>query len=600
VNGATVAKRSKKKNKRRSKQSRNKGEEASAMNGLSSGATSATNKSPSKRTSPSVTVPPNTNTPVKFNPKATAFVPTGPVLMTPPVIYGHAAPFPYPPASSPPVTPIATTSMYPPPPYPHVYAPYELASPSYGGFPQGSPLSSGSPSNKQQRGSAGNRRSRHYSASARENTDGHSSIPSQCVWVGNVAPEVTEEVFRKEFDIFGTVTQLRMFKKSRCAFVTFQTAKEAKDSLALEGKQLGSMKLTLNVGSASRHLWVGNVGPDVTEEALREAFGEFGEIESVRVLRANNCAFVNFSTADEALKAAEEMNGKALGEKELVINFQWMDSHRKNGPRGSGGNGHGNNGNATGNGGGSNKGGRGGHKNGTTQVVGQFATYGSVSYADSPSFPSAKTILRTREFQQPSRQLFVGNIGGSTSEANLWSLFSSYGELEDIKEFPDRGYAFVVFRSIHDAVWAREQMSVYPPILGGRALVVNFGKKNVVSTKGSKQRGNSGKSNHNAKKSSGKKEEEKENGKESRQADSDDNEGAAAAPTNGGVVEDKDQSTAPACSNDGPSTSTGGEAVEPNKDDVEQESASSASVKDGELNDVDASSPSEGSQANGE
>jgi hypothetical protein len=81
---------------------------------------------------------------------------------------------------------------------------------------------------------------------------------------------------------------------------------------------------------------------------LRNAFSAHGTVESVRVLRANKCAFVNFTSEVEALKvlrvpfsltsslhvlshffrfshsqAAEEMNGAELGGQTIVINFQW-------------------------------------------------------------------------------------------------------------------------------------------------------------------------------------------------------------------------------------------------------------------------------------
>ncbi len=86
------------------------------------------------------------------------------------------------------------------------------------------------------------------------------------MWVGNVASDVSKQDFRAVFEQYGQVTLIRMFPRSKCAFVTFQKSKSALGSLELEGKQLGSMCLTLNVGKASRHLWVGNIGANVTEE----------------------------------------------------------------------------------------------------------------------------------------------------------------------------------------------------------------------------------------------------------------------------------------------------------------------------------------------
>jgi hypothetical protein len=65
-------------------------------------------------------------------------------------------------------------------------------------------------------------------------------------------------------------------------------------SLALEGCIMGSLRLTLNVAMASRHIWVGNVAEAVTEQDLYAAFAVYGQLESVRLLAKHRCAFVNF------------------------------------------------------------------------------------------------------------------------------------------------------------------------------------------------------------------------------------------------------------------------------------------------------------------
>jgi protein JSN1 len=53
----------------------------------------------------------------------------------------------------------------------------------------------------------------------------------------------------------------------------------------------------------SRILWVGNIGPDVTEKELGQEFSQYGKIESLRILHHRYCAFVNFE--DE--KSAKEV-----------------------------------------------------------------------------------------------------------------------------------------------------------------------------------------------------------------------------------------------------------------------------------------------------
>ena len=58
-------------------------------------------------------------------------------------------------------------------------------------------------------------------------------------------------------------------------------------------------------------------------------------------------------------------------------------------------------------------------------------------------------------------------------------LFSQFGELERIKQFPERGYCFVVFANLSEAIWCREQMAAYPPLLHNRQLQVNYGRARV-------------------------------------------------------------------------------------------------------------------------
>jgi hypothetical protein len=71
----------------------------------------------------------------------------------------------------------------------------------------------------------------------------------------------------------------------------------------------------------SRSLWIGNVDESVTEENLREEFAKFGEIESVRLLTAKTCAFVNFTDVENAVKALQELNGVTVGNVAIKVNF---------------------------------------------------------------------------------------------------------------------------------------------------------------------------------------------------------------------------------------------------------------------------------------
>eukprot|EP00457_Paulinella_chromatophora_P006594 gb/GEZN01006613.1/.p1 GENE.gb/GEZN01006613.1/~~gb/GEZN01006613.1/.p1 ORF type:complete len:522 (-),score=31.45 gb/GEZN01006613.1/:73-1557(-) len=260
---------------------------------------------------------------------------------------------------------------------------------------------------------------------------------SNCVWVGNVSPELSEDDFKKVFEEYGRVVLLRMFPRSKCAFITFQSSASALASLQLEGKLVAKMCLTLNIGKPSRHLWVGNIGDDVTDHQLRVTFEQYGNVESVRVLRANKCAFVNYLSETEAMRASEALNGSKVGGQNIVINFQWENSYKVKRPSKS--------------------------RQGSSNNLAADAR-GTV------------TTQSQQGFDTPSRQLFVGSIVPSVTDGTLWNLFSRFGEVEQIKGYANRGYAFIIFKSLQVSIWVREQMKLYPPTIKGRALVVNYGR----------------------------------------------------------------------------------------------------------------------------
>ena len=259
-------------------------------------------------------------------------------------------------------------------------------------------------------------------------------LPSPCVWVGSIPTTVSEEELVNLFKEYGEIVNIRHFSSSKCAFVTFKTTAEAQASLVLEGKEIGeagnTSQLTLNIGKASRHLWIGNINETVTESRLKSSFEEFGIVESVRILRKNNCGFVNFVSAMDAVRAAEALNDKEIEGQRIVVNFQWNEYIRRTAKKGT----------------------------------------------DLKAKEMMQREVR-KKFQEPSRQLFVGNLVPSVTESTLWTLFMKFGEVESIRAFINRGYAFVIYKELNSAIWVRNQMSAYPPTLGNRRLVVNFGRQ---------------------------------------------------------------------------------------------------------------------------
>ena len=105
-------------------------------------------------------------------------------------------------------------------------------------------------------------------------------------------------------------------------------------------------------------LYVGNLSFSISESELRDLFTPFGNVTSCNLImdrmtdRPRGFAFVEMSTTDEATKAINELNGKEVGGRALVVNEA---KPREDRPRGGGGFGGGSGG---GYGGGGNGGGR--------------------------------------------------------------------------------------------------------------------------------------------------------------------------------------------------------------------------------------------------
>jgi RNA recognition motif-containing protein len=74
------------------------------------------------------------------------------------------------------------------------------------------------------------------------------------------------------------------------------------------------------------NIYVGNLSYGMSEDELRDAFGAFGEVSSVKILmdretgRSRGFGFVEMPNTAEAETAIAQLNGKDLGGRALRIN----------------------------------------------------------------------------------------------------------------------------------------------------------------------------------------------------------------------------------------------------------------------------------------
>ena len=74
------------------------------------------------------------------------------------------------------------------------------------------------------------------------------------------------------------------------------------------------------------NIYVGNLPYSVGEDDLQGIFGEYGEIESVKIItdkysgRSKGFGFVVMENDDEAKAAIENLNGKTVDSREITVN----------------------------------------------------------------------------------------------------------------------------------------------------------------------------------------------------------------------------------------------------------------------------------------
>ena len=76
-----------------------------------------------------------------------------------------------------------------------------------------------------------------------------------------------------------------------------------------------------------KKVYVGNLSYTVTTDELRKMFTEFGEVIDATVItdkmsgRSKGFGFVEYGEEEMAQKAVDEMNGKEVDGRKLVVNF---------------------------------------------------------------------------------------------------------------------------------------------------------------------------------------------------------------------------------------------------------------------------------------
>jgi len=199
----------------------------------------------------------------------------------------------------------------------------------------------------------------------RAGTDGAADNVFTNIFVKNLPLEVDDDGLKAMFEPFGPIKSAIAMKdtegKARgFGFVNFDEHDHASKAVdELNGKEQNGKVLyvgraqkkrdrerelrdkfeQLKIERASKfsgvNLYIKNLDDAINDEKLREAFEQFGNISSAKVMsddkgNSKGFGFVCFGTTEEATKAVSEMNGHLLGNKPLYVALAQRKDERKN------------------------------------------------------------------------------------------------------------------------------------------------------------------------------------------------------------------------------------------------------------------------------
>ncbi|KAK6599297.1 negative regulator of differentiation 1 [Botrytis cinerea] len=128
----------------------------------------------------------------------------------------------------------------------------------------------------------------------------------------------------------GQIESVRLLPDKNCAFISFLDGSSATHfhsdailkKLSIRGQDIKvgwgkpsqvptSVALAVQQSGASRNVYLGNLGEEVTEDELREDLGKFGPIDTVKIVREKAIGFVHFLSIGNAIKAVSQLPQEA-------------------------------------------------------------------------------------------------------------------------------------------------------------------------------------------------------------------------------------------------------------------------------------------------
>lgn len=152
---------------------------------------------------------------------------------------------------------------------------------------------------------------------------------SRTVYLGNIPQDTPAEEILGHVRS-GQIESVRLLPDKNCAFISFLDASSATHfhsdailkKLCIKGQDIKvgwgkpsqvptSVALAVQQSGASRNVYLGNLPEEATDEDIREDLGKFGAIDTVKIVREKNIAFVHFLSIANAIKAVSQLPQEA-------------------------------------------------------------------------------------------------------------------------------------------------------------------------------------------------------------------------------------------------------------------------------------------------
>ncbi|KAJ2898611.1 RNA recognition domain-containing protein [Zalerion maritima] len=160
-------------------------------------------------------------------------------------------------------------------------------------------------------------------------TPGVVSGTSRTVYLGNIPPDTPADEILGHVRS-GQIESVRLLPDKNCAFISFLDASSATHfhsdailkKLCIKGQDIKvgwgkpsqvptSVALAVQQSGASRNVYLGNLPEETMEEDIREDLGKFGAIDTIKLVKEKNIAFIHFLSIANAIKAVSQLPQEA-------------------------------------------------------------------------------------------------------------------------------------------------------------------------------------------------------------------------------------------------------------------------------------------------